>query len=97
MTPISASALLNNWYVLTFTYNNSTYLSKSYLNGIFVQQVNFLTSFNMTSPISLAGFIKSCGTCYTEVDISFLTINRKEFTPDEVRRNYLATKSRFGL
>ena len=94
---ISGGNLLDNWYFLTFTYNNTSYLFKGYINGSYVGQNTFTHALDITNKIYLSNYIKSCGNCYTESDIAFLSINRKELSANEVLQNYNATKGRYGL
>jgi hypothetical protein len=94
---VAAGNLLDSWYFLTFTYNNTSYLFKGYINGSYVGQSTFTHALDMTNKIYLSNYIKSCGNCYTESDIAFLSINRKELSASEVLQNYNATKGRYGL
>jgi hypothetical protein len=97
ITVVTGANLLDNWYFLTFTYNNTSYLFKGYINGSYVGQNVFTHALDITNKIYLSNYIKSCGNCYTESDIAFLSINRKELSASEVLQNYQATKGRFGL
>jgi len=94
---VPSGNLLDSWYFLTFTYNNASYLCKGYINGAYVGQTTLPNALDMTNKIYLSNYIKSCGNCYTESDIAFLSINRKELSASEVLQNYNATKGRFGL
>ena len=94
---VAGGNLLDRWHFLTFTYNNTSYLFKGYVNGSYVGQNTFTHALDMTNKIYLSNYIKSCGNCYTESDIAFLSINRKELSASEVLQNYNATKGRYGL
>ena len=94
---VAGGNLLDRWHFLTFTYNNTSYLFKGYVNGSYVGQNTFTHALDITNKIYLSNYIKSCGNCYTESDIAFLSINRKELSASEILQNYNATKGRYGL
>ena len=58
---VTSGNLLNRWYFLTFTYNNTSYLCNGYINGSYIGQTTLPNALDMTNKIYLSSNIKSCG------------------------------------
>ena len=90
----SGTATLNSWNHCAITFDNGTYAS--YMNGFKFYNGSglALTGFNYGSGQFNLGLV---GWSTNALKYSNAQVYNRALTADEVRRNYLATKSRFGL
>ena len=93
--------LANAWYHMCFVGygTGSSVTSNVYANGVLIRSVDDVGISNFNTNISL--FYIGTGESPTahpfRGSISFIKIYTKALSANEVQRNYLATKSRFGL
>ena len=85
----------DNWHLLTSTYNETTQVAKGYIDGVEVVSGN-RPSINTGSSSLVIGKHLTQST-YWEGYISKIQIYNRALSAQEVKQNYNALKSRFGL
>jgi hypothetical protein len=94
-TPAGGVAV-NNWYHITYTYNQSTVIS--YINGIQSTTSNYSQNFNSTGTTPYIGWDSTLGNPdYWPGNISNINLYNRALSAQEILQNYNATKTRFGL
>lgn len=86
----------NKWYHIAQTTSLSSLTFKTYVNGVLVTNQAFTGT-----PIGGNGFLIGrgfyAGTANYKGRVGILKVYNKALTADEVKKNFYATKSRFGL
>jgi hypothetical protein len=88
--------LLNTWYNFTGVYDGTSQIF--YVNGLFhnsTPKTGNMNTSNTTQPVRLGGQGTAGG--YHNGNISTTLIYNRALTATEIRQNYNATKTRFGL
>jgi hypothetical protein len=89
---IASSLSSSRFYNITMTYSNNTLYG--YLDGVYVSSKSFIGA-GWTNNAKIGRH--STGSSYLNGYISNFTVHDRILSADEVRRNYNATKGRFGL
>lgn len=96
-TDFTVSTSIGNWYNMVFTYNNSNPFTKQmYLNGV-VQSGTGASAAYAGSGAFRLGATYSTGGNYGNGSYAGMKMYNRILSATEVRQNYDATKSRFGL
>ena len=92
------SVTYNRWYNLTSTWVSSSLSSSlsAYLNGVFIGSSPYTAS-GTTSNFGIGGFIYSNGSQAFSGSIAITQVYNRPLSAVEVRQNYNALKTRFGL
>jgi hypothetical protein len=92
----SGGISVNNWYHVTYTYNQSVVVS--YINGVQSTTSNYSQTFSSVGTNPTIGHDANLGNPdYWPGNISNVTLYNRALTAAEILQNYNATKGRFGL
>lgn len=102
------SSNINKWYYLASTFGpaDNGFLT-CYTNGVQTVSYSLLNtpwgtnsaggSFSINTGIEIGRSLACCGSCWLKADIANISIYNRKLNTQEVKQNYYAIKSRYGL
>jgi len=87
---------LNQWYYIVCVRSHSTNQILLYVNGVLCDTTTFAGSHAVNNGLNLGGIIHINAT-YINCDMGSLKVYNRALTGNEVMRNFMLTRSRFGV
>jgi hypothetical protein len=88
----------NQWYNFTATYNNSTRVLSTYINGIFALSGTRPGLGDLNNPNNAPIRMFGCNNTPTgNSQLTAVSIYNRALTPQEIQQNFNATRSRFSI
>jgi hypothetical protein len=87
---------LNQWYYIVCVRNHATNQILLYVNGVLCDTTTFSGSHAVNNGLNLGGILHVNST-YINSDMGSLKVYNRALTSNEVMRNFMLTRSRFGV
>jgi hypothetical protein len=88
----------NQWYNFTATYNNSTRLLSTYINGILALSGTRPGLGDLNNPNNAPIRMYGCNnTSFQNGQLTSVSMYNRALTASEIQQNFNATRSRFGI